>query len=136
MFELVRAFEECGRSKHLSFESHFVFVGFQDCQCLDDVDCKKQHVDAWVARTPNVSAAFEAGLKMTKDELVDRVTLLLEYDLGKMTDVVGTIAPGGRKLDNRFGARFGQDNIGAIADWITERFKRNLASEAAEKDGE
>jgi hypothetical protein len=137
MYEIVKAFEECGRREGWSFESHFVFVGFRDCQCLDDVDCKQQHVDAWVARRPRVSAAFESGLKMTKDELVRRVTLLLQYDLGKMTDVVGNIAPGGTKLDNRFSAGFAKDNIEDIAHWIAERFTKSLATsdQASDDDG-
>ena len=74
---------------------------------------------------------------MKKDELVRKVVTLLEDDLGEMTDVVGTIAPGGRKLDNRFGARFGRDNIDAIASWIAERFKKNLppGDQASDDDG-
>ncbi|MCY3013512.1 MAG: ADP-ribosylation factor-like protein [Planctomycetota bacterium] len=137
MYELVRAYEECGRRAGWSFESHFVFVGFRDCLCLDDEDYMQQHVKAWKNRKPQVSAAFKSGLNMTKDELVRRVTLLLEYDLGKITDVVGTIAPGGRKLDNRFGEKIAPGNIDNIANWIAERFKQNLppGDQASDDDG-
>ncbi|NCY17235.1 MAG: hypothetical protein EBX39_10805, partial [Actinobacteria bacterium] len=126
MYELLKAYEECGRRADLSFESHFAFVGFCDCDCLDDSDKRRDHVNAWKARTPKVPVAIEDALKMTKDELIDKVTVLVGYNLGLMTDVVGSGTPANKKL-NRFGARFGASQTDAIADWICERLARNVA---------